>query len=788
VSLKYNQFLFSRAFWLFSLILVIVLLFLTGLSFSVRGGLTRLFLAAGLSGAVAAYAISFTRLKNCQAGVLLTISGFLGLLFYIARLVELLPQLINTFIILRIQINTWVINRTPLPDFQPVEIILTEVIERLMTLFARVLDWLSKVIMGSVINDPVARAFTWSLAVFALSAWAGWVMSRYRNPLAAFTPMVALLAIVADYTGIGFIPLWLMLAGVLILMGITRYDSNRVRWQRNKVDFSESIPIDTGMAVAILTTALAALAWIMPSFSVRAMAETIRNWGSSQNELAETFGLQPAPASPSNFAPYISPQGLPRSHLVGSGPELSRQFVMTIRTGELLPQPPISNSPPVPRHYWRSLTYDIYTGSRWLSSPVEVNSYKAGQPLYEIHPEGYHVVTQEITLLRDLGGQLHWTGQLVSVNQDYEAAWRYRPDNLTQPDPFAGMDLLGAVSPAESYTATSLESAVTQYDLRSSVGPYPPSIARFVSLPDSVPERVLSLARELTAISSTPYDRAQAIETYLRTNYPYTLDVPAPPIGRDVADYFLFDLKKGYCDYYATAMVVLARAAGLPARFVIGYAGGTYDSSNAQYIISEANAHSWVEIFFTDIGWVEFEPTAGLPAINRQDEPLLQSTNAFPLDKNDKSTDFVLIKTLLNFLAKLGIGIFLVGSISIATLWIESVILFLQPVTLSLTKIFKRMEKLGSRVAGNETGETPYEYSDRLKSRMNSIRTQRGSETRSVIEEIELITDSYVLSSFSKNPIDRNQVSLVIHSWRRLHLRLLIEIFLLSIGFRKGPF
>jgi hypothetical protein len=184
--------------------------------------------------------------------------------------------------------------------------------------------------MGAVMNDPVSRAFTWSLAVFILSAWAGWMMGRYRNPLVAFFPLITLLAIVADYTGEGFNPLWLLLVGVLILMGFTRYDSNRIRWQRTGVDFSESIPIDTGMAVAALTVTLAALAWTMPSISVRAMAETIRDWGKSQDELAESFGLQPAPAPPSIFAPLISPRGLPRSHLVGAGPELSRQYVMTI--------------------------------------------------------------------------------------------------------------------------------------------------------------------------------------------------------------------------------------------------------------------------------------------------------------------------------------------------------------------------------------------------------------------------------------------------------------------------
>jgi hypothetical protein len=374
------------------------------------------------------------------------------------------------------------------------------------------------------------------------------------------------------------------------------------------------------------------------------------------------------------------------------------------------------------------------------------------------------------------------------VNQDYEAVWRNRPTSLIRSDPFNGMDLFGVVSPAESYSAMSLEAALPQATLRSSIGPYPPSTARFLALPDSVPERVLSLARDLTANASTPYDRAQAIETYLRTSYPYTLDVPAPPVGRDVADFFLFDLKKGYCDYYATAMVVLARAAGLPARFVSGFSSGTYDSSNAQYIVTEANAHSWVEIFFTDVGWVEFEPTAGLPAIDRQDEPLIQHTDSFPLEQNEVSTEMESTNILLDYFSKIGIGILFLGIISFFTLWLESLTLFLQPVPVSITQMFKRMEKLGSRLTGKGTGETPFEYSNRLKARMDSNRPQKGSVlvVSPASSEINAISESYVLSAYSQHTVQRKHAYSVIHSWRRLRLRLVVEIFRSSIGIRKG--
>jgi hypothetical protein len=135
-------------------------------------------------------------------------------------------------------------------------------------------------------------------------------------------------------------------------------------------------------------------------------------------------------------------------------------------------------------------------------------------------------------------------------------------------------------------------------------------------------------------------------------------------------------------------MVVLARGAGLPARFVSGFSSGTYDSSNAQYIVTEANAHSWVEIFFTDVGWVEFEPTAGLPAIDRQDEPLIQHTDSFPLEQNEVSTGMESTNILLDYFSKFGIGILFLGIISFFTLWLESP-LFLQPIS-QHTQMFKR--------------------------------------------------------------------------------------------------
>ena len=98
-------------------------------------------------------------------------------------------------------------------------------------------------------------------------------------------------------------------------------------------------------------------------------------------------------------------------------------------------------------------------------------------------------------------------------------------------------------------------------------------------------------ATQITADVTTPYDKATRIETFLRT-YSYTLDLPPVPEGRDLVDYFLFDAPGGYCDYYASAMVVMLRVVGVPARLASGYVRGEYDFQRGEYRVIAKDAHS----------------------------------------------------------------------------------------------------------------------------------------------------------------------------------------------------
>jgi transglutaminase-like putative cysteine protease len=195
----------------------------------------------------------------------------------------------------------------------------------------------------------------------------------------------------------------------------------------------------------------------------------------------------------------------------------------------------------------------------------------------------------------------------------YPGWWMRRPEGgEAVSERMAGVSTLTskvAVGPRRSYTVVSALSGATVEMLRQAAPLYPPGVEeRYLQLPPTLPQRVRDLAKEITGGYDNAYDKAAALERYLR-RLSYNRTIEAPPSGRDVVDYFLFEGKEGYCDYFASAMVVMARAVGIPARLAVGYVGGEYREESEDYVVRRSASHAWVEIFFPLYGWVEFEPT-----------------------------------------------------------------------------------------------------------------------------------------------------------------------------------
>ena len=132
----------------------------------------------------------------------------------------------------------------------------------------------------------------------------------------------------------------------------------------------------------------------------------------------------------------------------------------------------------------------------------------------------------------------------------------------------------------------------------------------YLDLPKNMPPRISNLAHELVLNESNPYDKAIAIENHLRNgDYVYSQKIPTPPVGTDGVDYFLFVSKKGYSDYFASAMTVMLRDLGIPSRLATGYSSGSYDSRKEISTIKDSDSHGWVQVFFPGYGWIDFEPT-----------------------------------------------------------------------------------------------------------------------------------------------------------------------------------
>jgi transglutaminase-like putative cysteine protease len=364
-------------------------------------------------------------------------------------------------------------------------------------------------------------------------------------------------------------------------------------------------------------------------------------------------------------------------------------------------------------------------------------------------------------------------GTLTTVDRPYEVAWRARFQGTETFNDLFAAGING--DPRDDYRADSLLSLPGEEELRAAEQVYPARIARnYLALPEDVSDRVRALANDLTATEVTPYDRALAIERYLR-QFPYNLDLPAPPIGQEITDYFLFDLQQGYCDYYATAMVVLARAAGVPARLATGYVGGAYDGDNRRYTITADLAHSWPEIYFPGYGWLPFEPTAGRAGIERQAEkPTLSAPETGDeLESILAARQRAMWQTVL----RIATVTLTVAAVAIAGWWLMDIwrLMILEP-KIAIAGIFSRMRRSGRRLdLGEKRGVTPYEYTNLLKEHLmpNGDLEERGGSWAKTAENIDWLAGLYTRSLYSPYHPGVEQRTQAIRNWSRLRIRLL---------------
>ncbi len=260
---------------------------------------------------------------------------------------------------------------------------------------------------------------------------------------------------------------------------------------------------------------------------------------------------------------------------------------------------------------WRGITLNNFDGFNWSNTHekyilphqpdgsfplplVDSENYR----IERVRPVHYHV------LMEPVGTNVFFLAATPRVLQG-----NYREVSI---DRGGGVFDLDIQHPVISYEASSILRDPGAANLRQTSGNYPPEILiNYLQLPPVDP-RIPRLAQQITASNTNNYDRAAALETYLRSHFGYTLQLPRV-LPHDPLANFLFERKQGHCEYFASAMAVMLRTLRIPARVVNGFRTGEYNDITSQYVIRASNAHSWVEAYFPGYGWVAFDPTPPAP-------------------------------------------------------------------------------------------------------------------------------------------------------------------------------
>lgn len=483
---------------------------------------------------------------------------------------------------------------------------------RIRAMYTQMLRWVinpggAEVWLSNFMFVSLLTTLTWLLC-----SWSTWFILRSHWVWGAVVPAGAA-CLLNIYYGpqrlVIYFVLYLLFALLLIVRMHVYLRQNA--WRKAEVNYNIDVDfafLRDGLLISVLALVLA---WTMP---VAARSPQVADlWDYFQDPWQEVQERWNRLFASLNYQGPSTLVQFGRTMTLGGAVNLSNVAILEVQAAE--------------PHYWRAVAYDRYTGNGWLNSDdLQVTLQPNDPRLTAVPYAAQRELTQTLRMLVAGEDIVFFAGELVRNSLAVRARLTTVP--LTQGQPLSsggerqGMTISMAQSQStlrrnQSYTVVSLVSAATTQQLRSAGTDYPDWVRnRYLQLPRTVPERVRALAREIVEGATTPYDQAVAIQEYLR-HITYDQYINAPPAGRDAVDWFLFDNPRGYCDYYASAMAVMCRIVGIPARISQGYTPGEYVTGSRSYLVRQLDAHAWPELYFPEYGWIEFEPTSSEPVLVR---------------------------------------------------------------------------------------------------------------------------------------------------------------------------
>lgn len=473
--------------------------------------------------------------------------------------------------------------------------------DRLFGLRAEAIDFTQAV--AHLVNPTQLTPYAIGIAVlmWVTAFIAGYTLYRHHRVLDAILLVGAALIANMSATFIDLFPYLVAFSAVALLLWlrgalVTREDG----WHRRRMRENPEVPgsiMRTGVGFII---AAIALSWVLTSVAVAAPLTDA--WGNLDAVWAtvrdQVNGLLGGLGGGSRF----------------EGTTFGSNF--TVNGNWKSDNTPVMTVAADHPYYMRTVTYDHYTGHGWSSTagdsrdiPANETLFPNGTPEGPTTKDGFTTVEVTVQLQKPSDRNLFTPGFPLSVTA---------PLTLTEPAnlPFAGaLTSQNSIDAGQGYSVTGLISNVTEAQLRQAGTNYPAAVKQLYLETDGITPETVTLASSIVdqAHVTTPYDEAKTLANWLRTapGFTYSTDVGRPPSDRDLVDFFLFTSRSGYCQYYASAMVMMARSLGIPARLAVGFSPGTPTGKDV-YQYRESNAHAWAEVYFPGYGWQIFEATKSI--------------------------------------------------------------------------------------------------------------------------------------------------------------------------------
>jgi len=606
--------------------------------------------------------------------------------------------------------------------------------------------------------------FTLAILTWVLSYASSWFVFRSHWVWGAVVPAGAA-CLVSIYYAPPQLVLYFILYCLFALLLIVRMHvyTRQQTWRKEEVNYNLDVDLTflrDGMVVSILALFLA---WTIP---VAARNPRVADfWASFQEPGEKVRTLWNRFFTSLNYRGRSTLVEFGRTMVLGGGVNLANIPVLEVQATE--------------PHYWQAVSYDTYTGSSWVNTDTsEVVLVANSRSINPVPYMAQREFTYTVRMLEPGENLLFFAEQPLDSSLSARASLTYVPG---APRPQAAdvsmLSALRTLGRNQSYTLASLISGATARQLRAASDEYPAWVMeRYLQLPARLPRRVRTLSHELIIGASTPYDKAEAIQNYLR-RITYDQHITAPPPGEDAVDWFLFENRRGYCDYYASAMAVLCRASGIPARIAQGYAPGEYNPGSRIYQVRQLDAHAWAEVYFPGYGWISFEPTSSEPLLVRAQEgeaPLLpgpvvppgtertEDEDKFGPDEGVAEGEDIVDITIAQ--ARPWYTRLLRLALVLLAMWIIGLLVFVAWWHFSLrglgaaASVYEQMRRLGGLVGvPHHMFQTPVEYGESLVAKL----VEGGQEVRHLIA-------LYVKQRFSQQGLSEIQERELRERWPTL--------------------